>query len=294
MTTELDYKKIASNILVDTDWVEDHLYDDNIRIFEIDYDFKNNYLEGHIPGALLLKWKEDLNNYLTRDILSRRSYQKLLQKNGVNNETTVVLYGDFNNWFATFAFWIFKYYQFNDVRLIDGGRSKWIKENRTTSKKIIKFKKGDFISSLPRNENIRASYNYILDNLWYSKEGPKKILLDTRSYDEYVGKISAPPEYPDENTQRGGHIPGAINIPWENAIREDGTFKTFNELLNLYGSKGITPDNEIITYCRIGERSSLTWFALKYILGYPNVKNYDGSWTEWGNVVHSPIKRGEK
>ena len=223
-----------NSTVVNTDWVEDHLFDKNVRIIEVDYDFVNSYQTCHIPGAVLLKWKEDLNNYLTREILSRISYQHLLKKIGINNDTTVVLYGDFNNWFAAFAFWIFKYYQFKDVRLIDGGRRKWLEENRQVSKKILQYKKGNFVASQPQDSSIRASYSYINDNLWYVKEGSRKVLVDARSYDEFIGKILSPPEYPNENPQRGGHIPGAINIPWDSTIKDDGTFKAYEELLFLY------------------------------------------------------------
>lgn len=275
-------------VLVDTQWVEDHFKDSNVRIAEVDYDPKANYQLGHIPNAVLFDWKEDINDPTNRNILSRDSCEKLLRRAGVNNESILVLYGDFNNWFAAFAFWVFKYYGSNDVRLMNGGRKKWLEEDRPLTKDIPQsLSEGNFKAFAP-DETIRV----FLDNVKKAlDQKPKVKMVDVRSPKEFTGEILAPPEYPTEHAQRGGHIPGAENIPWAQAVREDGTFKPREELEEMYKNKGITSDKDIITYCRIGERSSHTWFVLKYLLGYPNVKNYDGSWTEWGNMIANPIEK---
>ena len=275
-------------VLVDTQWVDEHFKDSNVRIAEVDYDPKANYQLGHIPNAVLFDWKEDINDPTNRNILSRDSCEKLLRRAGVNNESILVLYGDFNNWFAAFAFWVFKYYGSNDVRLMNGGRKKWLEEDRPLTKDIPQsLSEGNFKASAP-DETIRV----FLDNVKKAlDQKPKVKMVDVRSPKEFTGEILAPPEYPTEHAQRGGHIPGAENIPWAQAVREDGTFKPREELEEMYKNKGITSDKDIITYCRIGERSSHTWFVLKYLLGYPNVKNYDGSWTEWGNMIANPIEK---
>ncbi len=275
-------------VLVDTQWVEDHFKDSNVRIAEVDYDPKANYQLGHIPNAVLFDWKEDINDPTNRNILSRDSCEKLLRRAGVNNESILVLYGDFNNWFAAFAFWVFKYYGSNDVRLMNGGRKKWLEEDRLLTKDIPQnLPEGNFKASAP-DETIRIFLDDVKKAL---DQKPKVKMVDVRSPKEFTGEILAPPEYPTEHAQRGGHIPGAENIPWAQAVREDGTFKLREELEEMYKNKGITSDKGIITYCRIGERSSHTWFVLKYLLGYPNVKNYDGSWTEWGNMIANPIEK---
>jgi thiosulfate/3-mercaptopyruvate sulfurtransferase len=273
-------------VLVDTQWVEDHLKDPKVRVAEVDYDPKANYKLGHVPGAVLFDWKEDINDPLTRNIFSKQSCEDLLQRAGINNDTTLILYGDFNNWFAAFAFWVFKYYGYDDIRLMNGGRKKWLEEDRPLSKDIAEYPKGNFKAAEP-DKSIRVFLNYVIDSLGSSQ----KVLIDVRSPKEFTGEILAPPEYPTEHAQRGGHIPGALNIPWSQAVSEDGTFKSAEELKKLYESKGITSDKEVIAYCRIGERSSHTWFVLKYLLGYPDVKNYDGSWTEWGNMIDNPIEK---
>jgi thiosulfate/3-mercaptopyruvate sulfurtransferase len=274
--------------LVETQWVEDHLKDHNVRIAEVDYDPKANYQLGHVPGAVLFDWKQDINDPVNRNVLSKQACEDLLQRAGVNNETTLIFYGDFNNWFAAFAFWVFKYYGFKDVRIMNGGRKKWLEEDRDISKDVPSHPKGNFKASEP-DKNIRIFLNELKQAL--DAKGRIK-MVDVRSPKEFTGEILAPPEYPTEHAQRGGHIPGAENIPWAQAINDkDGTFKSAEELRKLYESKGITPDKEIIAYCRIGERSSHTWFVLKYLLGYPNVKNYDGSWTEWGNMIANPIEK---
>ena len=271
-------------VLVDTKWVEDHINDPKVRIAEVDYDPTANYVLGHIPGSVLLDWKVDINDPVARNILSEQACQELLQRIGVNGDTTLVIYGDFNNWFAAFAFWAFKYYGCKDMKLMNGGRKKWLEEDKPLTKEIPTYPRGNFGSSGPDN-NIRVFLRYVSDTLG------SKVLVDVRSPKEFTGEILAPPEYPTEHAQRGGHIPGAANIPWAQAVNDDGTFKSADELSKIYQSKGITADKEVISYCRIGERSSHTWFVLKYLLGYPNVKNYDGSWTEWGNMIDNPIEK---
>ncbi|MGB8164830.1 MAG: sulfurtransferase [Nitrososphaeraceae archaeon] len=271
-------------VLVDTDWVDQHKNDPKVRVAEVDYDPTANYTLGHVPGSVLIDWKADINDPLTRNIITKQACESLLQRVGVNDDTTLVLYGDFNNWFAAFAFWVFKYYGYKDVRLMNGGRKKWLEEDKPVTKDIPSHAKGNFKASEP-DSSIRVFLRYVRDTLG------SKILVDVRGPKEFTGEILAPPEYPTEHAQRGGHIPGAVNIPWAQAVNENGTFKSADELQKLYQSKGVAADKEVISYCRIGERSSHTWFVLKYLLGYPNVKNYDGSWTEWGNMIDNPIER---
>ena len=273
-------------VLVETEWVNDHLNDTSIRIAEVDYDPTANYNLGHIPGAVLLDWKTDMNDPVKRDILSQKQLEEVLSKAGVTLGAKLVLYGDFNNWFAAFAFWILNYYGVENVVLMNGGRKKWIAEDRAISKDTTSYQRTSF-KSRSQNENVRTYLDYVKQSL----KQPNKLLVDVRSPAEFTGTITAPPEYPNEHAQRGGHIPGAVNIPWSQAVKEDGTFKAAEDLATLYQSHGVTADKEVITYCRIGERSSFTWFVLKYLLGYPNVKNYDGSWTEWGNMVRNPIEK---
>jgi len=276
-------------VLVETQWVADHLKDsEKVRIAEVDYDPRSNYSLGHIPGAVLFDWKQDINDPVSRNVLSKQACQDLLQRAGLNDDTTLILYGDFNNWFAAFAFWVFKYYGYKDVRLMNGGRKKWLVEDRDVNKDIPIYSTGNFKSSHADN-SIRVFLNYVKESL---EKGERVAMVDVRSPKEFTGEILAPPEYPTEHAQRGGHIPGAKNIPWSQAVNDnDGTFKSVDELKKLYESKAITPDKQVIAYCRIGERSSHTWFVLKYLLGYPNVKNYDGSWTEWGNMIDNPIEK---
>jgi thiosulfate/3-mercaptopyruvate sulfurtransferase len=271
-------------VLVDTNWVDQHKNDPKVRVAEVDYDPTANYTLGHVPGSVLIDWKADINDPVTRNIITKQACESLLQRVGVNDDTTLVLYGDFNNWFAAFAFWVFKYYGYKDVRLMNGGRKKWLEEDKPVTKDIPSHTKGNFKASEP-DSSIRVFLKYVRDTLG------SKILVDVRGPKEFTGEILAPPEYPTEHAQRGGHIPGAVNIPWGQAVNEDGTFKSADELQKLYQSKGVASDKEVISYCRIGERSSHTWFVLKYLLGYPNVKNYDGSWTEWGNMIDNPIER---
>ncbi|HUO43094.1 MAG TPA: sulfurtransferase [Methylomirabilota bacterium] len=273
-------------VLVETSWVSEHLNDKSIRIAEVDYDPTANYNLGHVPGAVLLDWKTDMNDPVRRDILSQTQLNELLSKAGLTQGMKLVLYGDFNNWFAAFAFWILNYYGIENVTLMNGGRKKWIAEDRPVAKDKPSYTQTSFKSKGP-NENVRTYLDYVRQTLGQAN----KVLVDVRSPAEFTGSITAPPEYPNEHAQRGGHIPGAVNIPWSQAVKEDGTFKTEADLTKLYQNRGVTADKEVITYCRIGERSSFTWFVLKYLLGYPNVKNYDGSWTEWGNMVRNPIAK---
>lgn len=273
-------------VLVDITWVRDNLNKPGVRIAEVDYDPKANYELGHIPGAVLIDWKQDINDPVTRNIITKDSCEKLFRNIGINNDTILILYGDFNNWFAAFAFWVFKYYGFKDVRLMNGGRKKWLEEDMPINREIPSYPPGNFTASEP-DENIRT----YLDHVKSVVNNHNGVLVDVRSPKEFTGEITAPPEYPTEHAQRGGHIPSAKNIPWAQAVNDDGTFKSVDELKKLYEPLGITQDKEVVTYCRIGERSSHTWFVLKYLLGYPDVKNYDGSWTEWGNMIGNPIEK---
>jgi thiosulfate/3-mercaptopyruvate sulfurtransferase len=274
------------NVLVSTQWINDHLNDKKIRLVEVDYIPATSYVLGHIPGAVLFDWKRDIIDSRKRDVISKEDLEKSLQRIGVNNDTTIIVYGDFKNWFATFAFWIFKYYGVKDVRLMNGSRKKWLEEDRPISVDIPSYSSGNFKASDP-DKSIRAFMNYVKDVIGTQD----KILVDVRTNDEYNGKTLAPTEYSPEYGQIGGHIPGAVNVPWSKMVNEDGTLKSADELKNLYESVNVTSNKEIITYCGIGERASYTWFVLKYLLGYPNVKTYDGSWLEWGNTMGNPIEK---
>jgi thiosulfate/3-mercaptopyruvate sulfurtransferase len=276
-------------VLVETDWVAQHRNDPGLRIAEVDYDPSANYQLGHIPGAVLFDWRTDINAPVARDLLSAEALTELFRRAGINSETTLVLYGDFNNWFAAFAFWVFKYYGVADVRLMNGGRKKWIAEDRPLTKDVPHYPAGQFQAHAP-NEKLRSYYDGVKAALAEVSAGRLK-LVDVRGPKEFSGEVTAPPEYPTEHAQRGGHIPGAVNVPWAQAVRDDGTFKSREELEALYQGKGVVANLPVVTYCRIGERSSHTWFVLKYLLGYPDVRNYDGSWTEWGNQVRSPIEK---
>ena len=276
-------------VLVDTEWVAGHLKDPAVRIAEVDYDPAANYAMGHVPGSVLLDWRKDINDPVRRDILSGEQLTDLCRRAGVDPTTTLVLYGDFNNWFAAFAFWVFKYYGFDDVRLMNGGRKKWIAEDRPLGRDPPPARSGSFRAKAP-DEKLRAYFDEVKAALADVK-AHRIALVDVRGPKEFSGEITAPPEYPTEHAQRGGHIPGAVNIPWAQAVNEDGTFKARNELEGLYHPKGVRGSTPVITYCRIGERSSHTWFVLRYLLGYPDVRNYDGSWTEWGNLIRTPIEK---
>jgi len=273
-------------VLVDTSWVKSFLGDTKVRVAEVDYDPTANYNLGHAPGAVLIDWKKDINDPLTRDLLTQEALEELLGRLGISNDTTIVLYGDFNNWFAAFAFWVFKYFGVENVHLMNGGRRKWLEQDLPVTKDVPTYAPATFTAK-PPDETLRVYLDYVRQAI----KMRDKVLVDVRGPKEFTGEILAPPEYPTEHAQRGGHIPGAKNIPWGQAVREDGTFKSADELAALYHGHGVTPDKEVVTYCRIGERSSHSWFVLKYLLGYPNVKNYDGSWTEWGNFVRTPIEK---
>jgi thiosulfate/3-mercaptopyruvate sulfurtransferase len=278
-----DYKH--PEVLVSTEWAVEHLNDPKVRLIEVDVD-TTAYDQGHIPGAVGWNWQTQLQDNIRRDLIDKAELERLLGKSGVSNDTTILLYGDNNNWFAAYALWQLKYYGHKDVRLINGGRKKWIEEKRPLTTEPAKVAATTYHASGP-DESIRARKEEIFDVLNKKKSVQ---LVDVRSVDEFTGKIIAPPGM-SETAQRAGHIPGAANIPWAQAANEDGTFKSADALKQLYGAKGITGDGEIIAYCRIGERSSHTWFVLKYLLGYDNVKNYDGSWTEWGNLVGAPVDK---
>jgi len=277
---------IHPEILVDANWVEDHFGDPNVRLIEVDVDTKS-YDESHIPGAVAFNWQKDLQDQLVRSPISKARLEELLSEAGVSPDTTVVFYGDNNNWFAAWALWILKYYGHNDVRLLDGGRVKWLADARELTTEKPSYAKTSYVISKATNESIRAYRDEILTTI--GKTG--QALVDVRSPGEYSGELLAPANLPQEGAQRGGHIPGAANIPWGQAVAADGTFKTAAELSALYGGKGVTSDKDIIAYCRIGERSSHTWVVLHYLLGYENVRNYDGSWTEWGSLIGAPIEK---
>jgi thiosulfate/3-mercaptopyruvate sulfurtransferase len=273
-------------VLVSTDWLADHLTDPHVRILEVDWDPAAAYELGHVPGAALIDWKRDINDQVRRDILSAEALETLLGRLGVTPETTLVLYGDMRNWFAAFAFWTFTIYGHSDIRLLDGGRRKWFEEKRPTSSELPSFSPAVYLAA-EANPRLRSFLPEVRETL--GRSGFQ--LVDVRSPAEFKGEISAPPEYSNEGAQRSGHIPGAANIPWAQAINDDDTFKSADQLQALYAAKGVTADASVITYCRIGERSSHTWFVLRYLLGYPDVRNYDGSWSEWGNSVGVPVEK---
>ena len=272
--------------LVSTAWVADHAPDDQVRLVEVNVDTAL-YERGHIPGAIGWSWKSQLADPVQRDILSRAGFERLMEESGIDPRTTVVLYGDSNNWFAAWAFWQMKVYGHRDVRIMDGGRRKWEREARPLSVDVPNVRKTTY-RAVDQDRSLRA----FLPDVMTQVERRTIHLVDVRSPQEFSGEILAPPGLP-ETCQRGGHIPGAANIPWSKAVNdEDGTFRSADELRTLYRAAGITGDRPIITYCRIGERSSHSWFVLKYLLGHEDTKNYDGSWTEWGNLVAAPVARG--
>lgn len=272
-------------MLVSTDWVAGHLDDKIIRLIEVDVD-TTQYEQGHIRGAIGWNWKTQLQDQLRRDIVTKEQIEIYLSQAGVVNSTTIVLYGDNNNWFAAYALWLLQYYGHNNVCLMDGGRKKWIAENRELTKDVPSYPPTGYRAKKV-NQSLRAPRAFVYEML----KKKSYALVDVRSVDEYSGRVIAPPGM-TETAQRAGHIPGAKNIPWSQAVREDGTFKPYEELKALYEGKGVTPDKkEVVSYCRIGERSSHSWFVLKYLLGYPKVRNYDGSWTEWGNLINAPIEK---
>ena len=273
--------------IVETDWVADHQDDSNLFLVEIDVDTAA-YDQGHIPGATGWNWTTQLNDTLRRDILSKEQMQRLLGRSGISRSTAIVLYGDNNNWFATYAFWQLKMVGHRRVKLMNGGRQKWIDEGRPTSTEVPSPESRIYRASDP-DPSVRATRDYVLEVVSTRNNIG---LVDVRAPAEFSGELLAPANLPQEGSQRGGHIPGATNVPWASAVNEsDGTFKSVEELREVYGGKGIKPDGEVITYCRIGERSSHTWFVLTQILGYGKVRNYDGSWTEYGSIVGAPIER---
>jgi thiosulfate/3-mercaptopyruvate sulfurtransferase len=273
-------------VLVETQWVADHLHDPKVRIVESDEDLLL-YDTGHIPGAVKIDWVQDLNDPVIRDYLDSERFAALMRAKGISNDTTVVLYGDKHNWWATYAFWVFKLFGHRDVRIMNGGRAKWIAEGRPLTREVPSYPPGNYVAPPRDDSQIRAFRDQVLDFV----RQRKGVLVDVRSPQEYTGERTHMPDYPQEGTLRGGHIPTAVNIPWARAVNEDSTFKSADELRELYAAQGVTPDKEVIAYCRIGERSSHTWFVLTYLLGYPKVRNYDGSWTEWGNSVGLPIEK---
>jgi len=275
----------AKPVLVTTEWLAEHLNDDGIVVAEVDEN-PDVYDEGHIPGSIKLHWRDDLQDPVERDLVEREVFERLLAERGISNDTALVLYGDRNNWFAAYAYWYLKIYGHKDVRILDGGRQKWIDEGR------------EFTSDLPlpqqaryqakeRDESIRAFRDAVREQIGAGE----KALVDVRSPQEFSGELISPPGYEQEGAQRAGHIPTAHSIPWAQAVRDDGTFKPADELRQLYEAKGVSPEKEVTAYCRIGERSAHTWFVLRELLGYETVRNYDGSWTEWGNLVDVPIEK---
>ncbi|TMB66371.1 MAG: hypothetical protein E6J43_10575 [Chloroflexi bacterium] len=276
-----------TDALVPTEWVAENMRDPKVRLIEVDVDTAA-YDTGHIPGAVAWNWKNDLETELQRDIADKEGLERLLSKAGVDKDTTIVVYGDNNNWFAAYALWVLEYYGV-DAKLMNGGRKKWIDEGRELSTDAPSYSPSKISVKGPKKD-IRALRDQVMDHLDKVRKG-KGALVDVRSPREYSGELLAPENLPQEGSQRGGHIPGAQNIVWSQAVNEDGTFKTADQLAELYQSQGVTPDKEVIAYCRIGERSAHTWFVLTHLLGYKNVRNYDGSWTEWGSLVGAPVEK---
>jgi thiosulfate/3-mercaptopyruvate sulfurtransferase len=277
---------VHPEVLVTTQWVADHLNDPSIRIVESNEDILL-YDQGHIPNAIQIDWVGDLNDKLRRDYLDRKSFSELMSRNGISNDTTVVFYGDKNNWWACYAFWVFQLFGHDKARVMDGGRKKWIDEGRSTTKDKPTLAATSYKSPERADYKYRAFRDQVKEHI-----AEKKPLVDVRGPKEYSGELLHMEAYPQEGALRGGHIPGAKNVPWAQAANEDGTFKNAADLRAIYEQRErLTPDDNVIAYCRIGERSSHTWFVLHYLLGYPNVRNYDGSWTEWGNLVGAPIER---
>lgn len=273
-------------VLVSTAWVAQHRTDPNVRLVESNEDILL-YDTGHIPGAVKIDWHADLNDPTVRDYISQEQFEALLRQNGIGPETTVVFYGDKNNWWATYAFWVFKLFGFDNAKVLDGGRAKWIAEGRELTREVPRYAPSTFVAKSRNDAPIRAFRDDVLAHLEVNGK-----LVDVRSPGEYKGELLHMADYPQEGALRGGHIPGAKNVPWARAANPDGTFKSAEELRAIYeGEQGLSSSDDVIAYCRIGERSSHSWFVLTYLLGYENVRNYDGSWTEWGNGVRLPIER---
>lgn len=276
---------VHPEVLVETSWVADHLNDPMIRLIEADEDVLL-YEIGHLPGAVKLDWHVDVQNPLMRDFVDQQGFEQLMSRWGISPQTTIVLYGDKNNWYACYSFWLFSMYGHPSMKIMNGGRQKWEAEGRPMTQDVPHIEPTTYHAP-PPNERIRAFRDEVLAGL----TDPNRRLIDVRSPQEYTGELLHMVNYPQEGAMRGGHIPTAKSIPWGTAANADGTFKSADELRAIYGGKDITPERDVVTYCRIGERSAHTWFVLTYLLGYPHVRNYDGSWTEWGNVVRAPIEK---
>ena len=290
MTIDRGY--VNPGVLVTTDWVAQHGNDSGVQVVECDEDVLL-YEIGHIPGALKVDWHADLQDPLVRDFIDADGFNALMSRLGISRDTTVVFYGDKNNWWAAYAYWFFRYMGHEDLKIMDGGRAKWEAESRDMTRDLPPVAPSDYSGATPHLE-LRAFREEVLDHIGYEKRGKVgegKPLVDVRSPGEFSGETLHMPDYPQEGALRGGHIPGAANIPWAMAVAEDGTFKPADELKELYESRGIKPDGDVVTCCRIGERSAHTWFVLHELLGYPQVRSYDGSWTEWGNVLGVPIEK---
>ncbi len=271
-------------VLVDTQWVQDHMNDPGLKVIESDEDILL-YEQGHVPGSIKTDWQTELQDQIRRDYRDRRSFEELCSAKGIANSDALVFYGDKNNWWACYAFWTFKLFGHEKCMIMNGGRAKWVAENRPLTKEVKRYATTDYRVRDRNDFGIRAFRDQVLRHVYEAKP-----LVDVRSPGEYSGELLHMPNYPQEGALRAGHIPGAVGIPWSQACKEDGTFKPADELRGLYEGKGITPDRDVSAYCRIGERSSHTWFVLTYLLGYPLVRNYDGSWTEWGNLVGVPVR----
>ena len=286
--TSIESKGYARpDCLVSTEWLAENLSKPGLRILESDEDVLL-YSTGHIPGAQKIDWHEDLNDAVQRDYISSEQFQELLRSKGIDENTTVVFYGDRNNWWAAYAFWVFQLFGFTNAKLLDGGRIKWEQEGRQMVTEVPSFPTTKYLAPARSDAEIRAFFHEVRQHA-----AEKKPLIDVRSPEEFSGERTHMPDYPQEGTLRGGHIPGARSVPWARAANSDGSFKSADALRAIYEKEqGLKPSDDVVAYCRIGERSSHTWFVLKYLLGYDKVRNYDGSWTEWGNAVRAPIEKG--